>query len=425
VVRHRRERDVVSARPAAGRWWVAAAALAAVAVTAAAAVPVLAPRYAFPPPSGPYGIGTVAYHWVDTARPDALAADATAPRELMVQLWYPADPDPDAPRAPYLTDAAAVQTAMAGLHGYPRFVLAGLGSATADAVASATPATDRPRFPVLVFLEGLTGYRQMNTFQVEELVSHGYVVAGIDQPAVAADVVLPDGRHTGTVPVADMKALLEPDFGPVDTVPTAYGRPFPHGVVAVLARDVGFVLDRLADVGRADPNGLLTGRLDLDRTGLFGVSMGGIVGAEACRTDPRLRACLLLDSRMPTDVVADGLPQPAMWLTRDAASMQREGWSQADVDQHQQTMAAAFAAAHADAYLVRIPGTFHADFTDIPGVLPLARSVGLAGPIGVERAHAVINAYSRAFFDRYLGGAAAPLLDAPGDPGIRIDRRSS
>jgi hypothetical protein len=387
-------------------------------------VPELAPRYRFPRPSGPYGIGTVTYHWVDP-RPDVLAADPTSPRELVVQLWYPATPDPAAPRAPYIADAAAVQTAMAGLHGYPRFLLAGLGSATAHAVAAAPPATDPARFPVLIFLEGLTGYRQMTTFQVEDLVSHGYAVAGLDQPAVAADVVLPDGRHTGTVPVADMKALLEPDFGPVSPAPSAYGRPFPDGVAAILARDVGFVLDQLAEVDRADPDGLLTGRLDLARTGLFGVSMGGIVGAEACRTDPRLRACLLLDSRMPTRVVADGLPQPAMWLTRDAASMQREGWAQTDVDQHQQSMQAAFSAARAGAHLVRIPGTFHADFTDIPAVLPLSGPLGLTGPIGVERAHGIINAYSLAFFDRYLTGAPAPLLDAPGEPGIQVQRHDA
>jgi hypothetical protein len=95
---------------------------------------------------------------------------------------------------------------------------------------------------------------------------------------------------------------------------------------------------------------------------------------------------------MPSRVVADGLPQPAMWLTRDAASMQREGWAQADVDQHQQSMQAAFSAARAGAHLVRIPGTFHADFTDIPAVLPLAGPVDLAGPIAVERAHGIINA---------------------------------
>jgi hypothetical protein len=76
----------MNARSRAGRWWVVAAVVTVLAVLGAAAVPVLAPRYAFPPPTVPYGIGTVTYHWVDTTRPDALAADPRAPRELMVQL---------------------------------------------------------------------------------------------------------------------------------------------------------------------------------------------------------------------------------------------------------------------------------------------------------------------------------------------------
>jgi hypothetical protein len=35
----------------------------------------------------------------------------------------------------------------------------------------------------------------MNTFQVEELVSHGYIIVAIDQPYAAASVVFPDGRQ--------------------------------------------------------------------------------------------------------------------------------------------------------------------------------------------------------------------------------------
>ena len=56
-------------------------------------------------------------------------------------------------------------------------------------------AEDNPRFPVLIFLEGATGFRQMNTFQVEALASHGYIVVALDQPGVAAAVVFPDGRQ--------------------------------------------------------------------------------------------------------------------------------------------------------------------------------------------------------------------------------------
>jgi alpha-beta hydrolase superfamily lysophospholipase len=60
---------------------------------------------------------------------------------------------------------------------------------------------------VLLFLEGATGFRQMNTFQVEELVSHGYVVAAIDQPGAAAAVVFPDGRQAAGLALSQLHAL--------------------------------------------------------------------------------------------------------------------------------------------------------------------------------------------------------------------------
>ncbi|MCC6167414.1 MAG: hypothetical protein IT329_09330 [Caldilineaceae bacterium] len=48
---------------------------------------------------------------------------------------------------------------------------------TTHAIPSAPAAEDQSRYPVLIFLHGFTGYRQMNTFQVKELASHGYINA--------------------------------------------------------------------------------------------------------------------------------------------------------------------------------------------------------------------------------------------------------
>jgi predicted esterase YcpF (UPF0227 family) len=79
----------------------------------------------------------------------------------------------------------------------------------------------------------------------------------------------------------------------------------------------------------------LKSRLDLNHIGIFGVSLGGIVVAEACRTERRLRACLVMDAPMPASIMLDGLQQPSMWLTRDAQTMRNENWSTFDIDQHQ------------------------------------------------------------------------------------------
>jgi hypothetical protein len=56
---------------------------------------------------------------------------------------------------------------------------------------------------------------------------------------------------------------------------------------------------------------------------------------------------------------------------------------------------------------------FHSNFTDIPSWTPMASLLGIAGPIGRQRAHDIVNAYSLAFFDRHLASRPTELLDGP------------
>ena len=93
--------------------------------------------------------------------------------------------------------------------------------------------------------------------------------------------------------------------------------------------------------------------------------------------------------------------------------MRLEGWSPADIDQHQTTMRAAFQSLRGSGYFVRIPGVFHANLTDAPYWSPLFQRLGVTGPIDEQRAHDIVNAYSLAFFDRHLRGSPASLLDGP------------
>jgi hypothetical protein len=132
---------------------------------------IMCPVFRFPQPTGPDAIGTLTYHWVDADRPEVFTADPDDRRELMVQLWYPATPDPAAPRAPYVRDADALAPALTPL---PELTPQHLNDVTTNAIESAPVADDQLSYPVLIFLEGIKfAYRQQNTFQVEELVSHG------------------------------------------------------------------------------------------------------------------------------------------------------------------------------------------------------------------------------------------------------------
>src|SRR5918995_826591 len=68
-------------------------------LAASIVLPIIIPVFRFPHPSGPYEIGTLTYHWVDADRPEVFTADPDDHRELMVQIWYPAEEDPSS-RAP-------------------------------------------------------------------------------------------------------------------------------------------------------------------------------------------------------------------------------------------------------------------------------------------------------------------------------------
>jgi predicted dienelactone hydrolase len=394
------------------------------------ALPMVVPVFRFPHPSGPYRIGTLTYHWVDADRPEVFTAEPGDRRELMVQIWYPAEGDPSSPRAPYIQDANAVTSALARIFGMPEFLFGNLKHVTTSAIPSAPMADDDPGYPVLVFLEGLGGFRQMNTFQVEELVSHGYVVVAIDQPYTAAAVIFPDGRQAEGLSLERTKPLVRQSYLPAERAPTLNGRTFQEGIIPYLAQDVSFALDRLAALNRDDPNGILTGRLDLRRAGAFGVSLGGIVAGEACRLEPRLQACLVMDAAMPADVVRAGLEQPTMWITRPADTMRLErrragGWPEAEIHAHQTTMRAVFEGLPKDGYFVRVPRMFHLNPTDYPSWSPLFRWLGVVGPIDERRAHSIVNAYSLAFFDRHLKDRPAALLDGPAEqyPEVLLETR--
>ncbi len=241
-----------------------------------------------------------------------------------------------------MQDADALWPAQTRLHGLPFFTLTDLGYVPTNGTQMAAVSNDLLAYPVVLFLEGLTGCRLMNSFQVDHLVAQGYIVAAIDQAHVAAMVVLPGGRQ-GTGLFKDrIDPLIRQSSAMTQAAAWLPGRPCGHGSIRYFAQNMRRVLDQLVTLNGDDPRGRRNGRLDLHSIGVCGVSIGGIVAREACRTEPRLRARLVLDAPMTADVVKTGLPQPVMWITRGAATMQAKGWSQADIDQHQATVRAAF-----------------------------------------------------------------------------------
>jgi hypothetical protein len=404
--------------------WITLAALVVVATIAALWL-VAFPTPRFPTPTGPYAVGTRIYGaWTDAARAEPFTPDPRDHRQVVVQIWYPTRAT--GPRQRYI-EHTETRAALAAHFGVPTFLLRNIQHAPTHAVLNAAIAEGR--FPVLLNPTGFIGFRDASLFWIEELASHGYVVVGMDQPGTAAATVVAAGR---VIPVMDPSEYKR--YMPLALSQTSNqtlelnGVPLPGGVIPFLAEDLRFVLDQLEQLDRIDP--ALAGHLDLERAGVFGVSLGGYVGPEACRIDQRLRACLAADAGQTAAVVREGLRQPLMIMSRDAEIIRQEraragGWPEPEILHTIHDERALFERNRGDAYYVTMNGMYHVNWTDAPILTPVIGWMGLAGPIDPYRGFAATNAYTLAFFDRYLKDQPSPLLDATASASsdVRIEVR--
>lgn len=369
-----------------GLAWFAAAAAMATGAAAALFLPVRFPR-----PGGELRVGTTTRQWVDHSRTEILSADGDEARELSVQVWYPTGATRGV-RSRYLPDAQAVFASLlqalrevtSGRTSLPSFLFHKLTVSRTHAFVDA-PTLPGATFPVIVSLSGFGGFRTANTILIEELVSRGYTVVGMDQPYISARTRRADGR----VVTMKRRGHLYDDHPRVK-------------ILAHLAADVSFVLDMV----KSDPH--VGQSVDVSQAGVMGVSLGGTVAAVAASADERIAACLMMDAVMPDDVADRGLPCHALWLTRPADDMRRErryagGWPEPSIAETIGSMTAALDHQHAYAgQFVSIPGMYHIDFTDAPRWFPWARWVGLSGRIGAGRAHRIVTQHACSFFDSAL-----------------------
>ncbi|MFJ7271137.1 alpha/beta fold hydrolase [Streptomyces sp. NPDC099050] len=342
-----------------------------------------------PAPTARRPVGTVDLHLVDHDRDDPLAPDRR-PRELMVQLWYPALTTAGFRRAPYTTSrvAAALEASLPLEPGT-------LGAVRPHARTGA-PAVPGP-LPLVLLGHGRMGGRSNCTALAEELASYGYLVAGIDHTYDAAVVEFPDGRTALSVLPEesddwDRQERLE---------------------IAARVGDLRFVATTLTRRRRrtspsADPR----------RIGVVGHSMGGAAAAELLRVDDRFAVGVGLDGALFGSPVADlGLDRPYLLLT---ALEDHDTWRR--WREHQRGWGRQ----------LRVRDTGHLTYTDLPHfAVPggLAESwppdlyAELLGTLDPARSTELIRTYTRLCLDRFLKNRPSPLLNSPSPRYPEVDFR--
>ena len=107
------------------------------------------PIMELPEPDGPYPVGTMRFGVVDDTRVDPLNDALPGSRELLVELWYPAEPAPEADTVPFWQELhRGPFDWIAALGGY-------LGRMSSNAYPSAAPSD---RHPLVVYNHGLASF---------------------------------------------------------------------------------------------------------------------------------------------------------------------------------------------------------------------------------------------------------------------------
>ncbi len=367
--------------------------------------------FGWPQPTGPFPVGTTAWHFVDPLRVDPFAAEGAAGpaglRALMVNVWYPAAPGqaikrlngtvgfPEGgvayPRPPLtlLTRASPLPNTLRRLVGHFKLPGAALHQVThlnAFALPEAAPAASGTPWPVILFSHGYGLENAVSgSFLTESLASHGYVVVSVSHPGESLATVFPDGR-VAALDFDNPRLDLETRLAEVEASEGAWGLRAAQSL-DLWAGDLAFVLnelERLSKPGVGNPIGSLAGQLDLANVGALGVGFGGTAALELAARDTRISAVASLGGRFAGPASVE--ERPSLFV---AGNAQTAGWS--------------------PAHAITLPGARPLHFTGAALWFPLLEQVADFNAGSIYGHYKAINNHALAFFDRHLRGLSVEL----------------
>ena len=383
------------------------------------------PVFALPKLTGNYPVGVQYFHLIDENRTDPFLDPSMQPRELMLKVYYPAEPDEAKPFASYFHSPALIKLFTA-FYGLPDFLFDHLHLVATHEKENLQLADRERSYPVVLFSHGAGTSMEVQTSQSEDLASHGYIVVAIDHTYVSAATVFPD-RIVSAKEATRNFNVAEPA----------------EVITQIMADDASFVMDTMEEMNEGKIESIFKGKLDLARIGAIGHSVGGAVAYNLAINDHRVKAAINLDGRVY--ITPKGDPKivvPFLMLAsdafiqtiRDRTSLMKQFAEMTDEEQKITLSMYGSAAAYQEAYskdiqnmigltevlkasgnLFTIEGSAHMKFTDI-GLfigLPQVREImGIGGKTGPVKCLEITKAVTVAFFDRYLKGEPKDSLES-------------
>ena len=346
-------------------------------------LPLFVPIIKMPKLTGKHSIGSTIHHWTDHERKEWFTDDPNDVRQIMVQLWYPAQKTKKAEMTPYLDKIDLRSQTMAKAGKFPPQLIKHLELTKTNSHLNLKAEPEAAPLPIIIISHGITGMRHIHTSLAEKLSNNGYLVIALDHSYDANLTIFPDGS------VADYRSDIT---GFPDSVSIRKKQ------LQTRAADVQFVINQLIKIQSGKIKHQLNGYLDLNRIGVAGHSYGGGTSIMVSYLDPRVKATLVLDSWMnplPQKIIEIGIQQPLIYIGRPK-------WTDSDYPTNTDLVAKLMDNTKGANYYLSIKGTLHLNYCDAPLFSPLAKYFLDIGKMNGIKSVNLINNISLQFFDQHL-----------------------
>ncbi len=349
-----------------------------------------------PNPSGKYFVGTEYLSFTDSSRKELFDNNLEKYRDITAQVWYPTDVEPEN-GSPYFYNADLIIK----YFDFPEI----FREIETNSSRGAAVSQKEKEYPVLIFNHGWGEHYAQNTILMEELASHGYIVFSIAHHYECKFSFYPDGK---LLPMdiksrrflqiwqemqksEALKLLNKMDsLTNIDEQKQTF-KELSNDLTKSLnetpkywTEDISFFINNLKNINLK--NELCKGKLDLNRIGVFGMSMGGIATTETCISDNRVKAGINIDGGLIGSEVNETIKTPFMFLNSEKYLQYGKLFTNM---------------IQKDGYSLSVKNTRHYNFTDY-SLYKIKNIEFLLGTIEGEETIKIMNKMVLAFFDKYV-----------------------
>lgn len=266
------------------------------------------------------------------------------------------------------------------------------------------PSDGNGTYPLLVFSHGAFGFRGSNASTYENLASNGYVVCSIDHTYHSFFTKQTDGK----VVIANMNFINDAMAAQNDAYDDEKTYELSHEWLKLRMDDMNFVLDDIKKQVVNSKSDLVYKKIDINKIGVFGHSLGGATAASIGRERNDIDAVIVIDGTMfgEEEAFEDGMavlnkesyPIPLLNIYNE------EHFKDANkiADFYSNMVATKNAI---DAKQVVIKGAGHLNFTDLPVFSPLLAKLLGTGAVDSRYCIETTNQIILDYFNHYLKGA--------------------